>query len=118
MKKNENSFQTNLNQRSRNDQIDDPWVKELLRREIDFSKLYEGEEEEEVQLLHIPYIKPLKLHSQRSSDHYPFQTRIKAPDHSSLIMKNNSDPYRSRSNSLCKYNSSSTFFSIDFFLLK
>jgi hypothetical protein len=65
---NKNSFRPYLNKSSRNIDIDDPWVKELLKREIDFSKI--DQQEQPVEILYIP----------QHFDHQDnFQTRAKRP---------------------------------------
>jgi len=58
-----------------NENINDPWVKELLQRDIDFSK-FDEKEEEEVQLLNIQLNK--------SND---FEKRFESP----LIIKSHSE---------------------------
>jgi hypothetical protein len=90
-------FQTNLNKSLIHENIDDPWVKELLKRDIDFSQL--DQQEEEVQLLNIPNIKYSRANPQHLYHHDHFQTRIKSP----LIIKDNYDQYSSTSYSQSKF---------------
>lgn len=49
----------NQNGSSINEDIDDPCVKYLLERDIDFSKLYQDGAQAQVELLRVPNIKPI-----------------------------------------------------------
>lgn len=69
---NKDYFVSNVNKSSKNESINDPYVRELLERDIDFTKLYQ---EEEVQLLKIPNIKQSKFIPKDSS----YQNNSKSP---------------------------------------
>jgi len=91
---------------------EDPWVKELLERDIDFSKL--DQQEEQIQLLDISNINNSKSNSQQKfNNQQNLQPKIKRSSQSPFIINDKSkriNQYQPIYSSQSKFNNLFSFF--------